>query len=123
MGKNYRLQAIDPDKANLNFAQGTKSDQETDGGMDNSTLASYFGRLSYNYMEKYMFEATVRRDGSSNFGPNHRWATFPSFSAGWAITEEKFMQNRPEWFSSLKLRASWGKMVMKGLKPLDILRQ
>ena len=81
-GKNYRLQAIDPDKANLNFAQGTKSDQETDGGMDNSTLASYFGRLSYNYMEKYMFEATVRRDGSSNFGPNHRWATFPSFSAG-----------------------------------------
>lgn len=60
-------------------------------------------------MEKYMFEATVRRDGSSNFGPNHRWATFPSFSAGWAITEEKFMQNRPEWFSSLKLRASWGK--------------
>lgn len=108
-GKNYRLQAIDPDKANLNFAQGTKADQETDGGASNSTLASYFGRLSYNYREKYMFEATVRRDGSSNFGPNHRWATFPSVSAGWAITEENFLQNRPEWLSSLKLRASWGK--------------
>lgn len=72
-------------------------------------LASYFGRLSYNYLERYMAEFTIRRDGSSNFGPNNLWATFPSFSLGWNITSEEFMKNRPEFLSTLKLRASWGK--------------
>jgi TonB dependent receptor. len=56
-----------------------------------------------------MFQATVRRDGSSNFGSSHKWGIFPSFSLGWNVTNEAFMANRPEWFNNLKLRGSWGK--------------
>lgn len=82
-------------------------------------LASYFGRLSYNYDEKYIGEFTIRRDGSSNFGPNNKWATFPSVSAGWNITNEKFMENRPNFLTSLKLRASWGK---NGNQAIDAFR-
>ncbi|MEG1738034.1 MAG: SusC/RagA family TonB-linked outer membrane protein [Odoribacter sp.] len=70
-------------------------------------LESYFGRFSYNYDKKYLFEATVRRDGSSVFGENVRWATFPSVSAGWAFSEEKFMKSC-YWLSFGKIRASWG---------------
>ena len=71
-------------------------------------LLSWFGRISYNYDERYMAEVTLRRDGSSNFGPSHKWATFPSVSLGWNITNEPFMKNRPLQISSLKLRGSWG---------------
>ncbi|MFT4221981.1 TonB-dependent receptor [Dysgonomonas sp.] len=72
-------------------------------------LASYFSRISYNYAERYMLEATLRRDGSSNFGPKNKWANFPSISTGWNITNEKFMEDRPDFLTSLKLRLSWGK--------------
>ena len=68
-----------------------------------------FARLSYNYAERYMFQATVRRDGSSRFGVNNKYATFPSFSLGWNITNEPFMRKAPQWLSNMKLRASWGK--------------
>lgn len=109
-GKNYNLQSLDPDKANINFGQGTKADQEATGqAQPFSTLASMFARVSYNYAERYMFQATIRRDGSSNFGPNNKYAVFPSLSLGWNITNEKFMEKRPEWLTSMKLRASWGK--------------
>lgn len=70
-------------------------------------MCSYFGRLTYNYKEKYLFEATLRRDGSSVFGENVRWATFPSVSAGWAFSEEPFMK-KLYWLSFGKIRASWG---------------
>lgn len=68
-----------------------------------------FARLSYNYAERYMFQATVRRDGSSRFGVNNKYATFPSLSLGWNITNEPFMRKAPQWLSNMKLRASWGK--------------
>jgi TonB-linked SusC/RagA family outer membrane protein len=55
-----------------------------------------------------MLELTVRRDGSSNFSPENKWANFPSVSAGWNLTNEKFMENRPSWFTRAKIRASWG---------------
>ncbi len=100
------------DKANINFTTGTQKegDMSVYGGRNSpSTLASYFGRLSYNYDERYMLQVTVRRDGSSNFGPNNHWATFPSFSLGWNLTNEAFMKNRPEWYTSTKVRVSWGK--------------
>lgn len=74
-----------------------------------SALASLFARVSYNYNERYMFQATIRRDGSSRFGKNNHYATFPSFSLGWNLTNEKFMQKRPEWLTSTKFRFSWGK--------------
>ncbi len=72
------------------------------------TNASFFGRFSYNYDEKYLFTASVRRDGSSRFGKNHKWGTFPSVSVGWKINKEEFMKN-VDWVSLLKVRASWGK--------------
>ncbi len=108
-GQNINLQNLDPEKANLNFAQGTLGDMQTNGGSWRSTLASYFGRLSYNFDEKYMFEATVRRDGSSNFGYENHWAVFPAVSIGWVATQENFMASKPDFLDFVKLRASWGK--------------
>ena len=72
-------------------------------------ISSLFGRLSYNYDEKYMLQATVRRDGSSRFGATHKYGTFPSASIGWNIMNEKFMESTRDWLSNLKFRASWGK--------------
>ena len=72
-------------------------------------LASYFARVSYDFDNRYMIQATVRRDGSSRFGSNNHWATFPSVSVGWNIMNEKFMENSLDWLNNFKLRASWGK--------------
>lgn len=71
-------------------------------------LASFFGRVNYNYDETYMASVILRTDGSSNFARGHRWGTFPSFSAGWVISNEKFMEKTNVWLDFLKLRASWG---------------
>ncbi len=70
-------------------------------------LLSYIARASYNYMEKYMIDVTLRADGSSNFAKDNRWGTFPSVSAAWNFTEEDFMSDF-EWLTYGKLRASWG---------------
>ena len=72
-----------------------------------SGLQGYMGRLSYNFNSKYYFDATVRRDGTSKFGPGHKWGTFPSFAAAWRISSEKFMEGI-EWLDDLKIRAGWG---------------
>lgn len=71
-------------------------------------LVSYLARFNYDYKNKYLFTVTVRRDGSSRFGPNNRWGTFPSLAVGWRLTEEPFMQGA-EWLSDLKLRATYGR--------------
>ncbi|MBR2367071.1 MAG: TonB-dependent receptor [Alistipes sp.] len=101
----------DPYKITVNNTLGQQSDGDRNGwGSWNSIpyrLASYFARVSYNYDERYMIEATVRRDGSSRFGDNNKWGNFPSVSLGWNIKNEAFMENA-EWLSTLKLRASWG---------------
>ena len=76
---------------------------------------SYFGRLNYDFAEKYMFTAIFRADGSSVFAPGHRWGYFPSFSAGWVISNEKFMQNTSSWLDFLKLRAGWGQNGNKSI--------
>ena len=73
-----------------------------------SSLASFFGRVNWNYDEKYMATFTMRADGSSNFARGHRWGYFPSVSAGWVITSEKFMEATRSWMDYLKIRASWG---------------
>lgn len=72
-----------------------------------SRLLSQFGRLTYNYDNKYLFQANVRRDGSSNFGSSNRWGVFPSASFGWRVSQEKFMENI-SFLSNFKVRASWG---------------
>lgn len=71
-------------------------------------LASFFGRVNWNYNETYMATAIIRCDGSSNFARGHRWGWFPSFSAGWVISNEKFMESTKSWLDFLKLRGSWG---------------
>lgn len=77
---------------------------------DNARSVSYFGRLSWNWKERYMVNATVRRDGSSHFARGHRFGTFPSVSAGWNISNESFMEPAAGWLSFLKIRASWGRV-------------
>lgn len=69
---------------------------------------SYFGRVNYNFDEKYMLTAILRADGNSKFAPGKRWGYFPSVSAGWVVTSEKFMENTRSWMDYLKLRAGWG---------------
>jgi len=79
------------------------------GTSNESRLMSYFGRVNYNFSEKYLFEASYRYDGSSRFAKGNRWGFFPSFSAGWRINEESFMDNISA-FDNLKLRFSWGQL-------------
>lgn len=71
-------------------------------------LASFFGRLNYDYKSKYMASLVMRADGSSNFARGHRWGYYPSVSAGWNVTEESFFENFKNFTDQLKLRASWG---------------
>ena len=77
---------------------------------DEAMLLSYFGRLSYNYQEKYMLNATFRRDGSSKFSENNRWGNFPSVSVGWVASNESFFESSQNWLDFLKVRASWGQV-------------
>lgn len=71
------------------------------------SLASMLARVNYSYKDKYLLTASIRRDGSSRFGANVRWGTFPSVSAGWVLKEERFLEN-VDWLSDLKVRASYG---------------
>jgi TonB-linked SusC/RagA family outer membrane protein len=87
---------------------GSTSPQVT-GTSGRSKLISYFGRFNYNFSEKYLLEANFRYDGSSRFADGKRWGFFPSFSAGWRISEENFLKDS-EVISNLKLRASYGKL-------------
>jgi TonB-linked SusC/RagA family outer membrane protein len=75
---------------------------------DDSRSMSYFGRINYNFDEKYMLSAIMRADGNSKFAPGQRWGYFPSVSAGWVISNEKFMAKTVSWLDFLKLRAGWG---------------
>jgi len=89
----------------------TTSNNPTVGGDYNSwTTAGFFGRLNYDYMGRYLFEANLRYDGSSRFLKDNRWNWFPSFSAGWNIAEEPFWEDLKGTVNMLKLRASWGEL-------------
>lgn len=76
---------------------------------------SYFGRINYNFAERYMLSAIFRADGSSIFAPGHRWGYFPSFSAGWVISEESFMDGIKSNIDYLKIRAGWGQNGNKNI--------
>lgn len=77
------------------------------GNAYENAYRSYFGRIMYNYANKYFIQGNLRYDGSSRFAPEHRWGMFPSVSAGWSISEENFLKNL-KWINFLKLRASYG---------------
>ena len=78
------------------------------GNSNSFSLISFFGKANYSYDNRYLVSLTVRHDGSSRFGKNNRFATFPSVSAGWRISQEKFMSGASSWLDDLKIRASWG---------------
>ena len=78
------------------------------GGKWEETWFSVFGRINYSFKDRYLLEANMRRDGSSRFGPNYKNGSFPSFSGGWRISEESFMDDLSHIFANLKLRGSWG---------------
>ena len=122
-GSHWNL--VNPDKPSINYTTGGALELSTDadgkvtgakslvgvwgGPYTEHRLASLFGRLSYNYDERYMVQATIRRDGSSRFGSNNKYGTFPSVSVGWNVMNEDFMKDTHDWITNLKLRASWGK--------------
>lgn len=84
-------------------------EEKDNGGNESSTsMNSYFGKINYNYNDRYLASFTLRRDASSVFGANNKWATFPAFSGGWVISNEKFMGNILSGVSQLKLRYGWG---------------
>lgn len=89
------------------FDAGGVLNPNVSGGANEEAIQSFFGRVNYILDGKYLFEANFRRDGSSRFAASNRYANFPSASAGWRISEEKFMQ-KYKWLNDLKLRASWG---------------
>nr|AIA99604.1 hypothetical protein [uncultured bacterium contig00110(2014)] len=110
-GNGYEVMAYNPAMAVIDatLADPTKGGRRSTGNKTASTLASYFGRIDYNFAERYMLQATVRRDGSDKFGTNNKWGVFPSFSVGWNVLNESFIRDiTPNWFNSMKLRGSWG---------------
>ncbi len=96
----------------LNTGSSNKQNGSADGDgneyANDVAVQSWFGRLNYDYQGKYLFEASLRADGSSRFAKNHRWGVFPSFSVGWNLHRESFMIETNNWLSELKIRASWG---------------
>ncbi|MBQ9598131.1 MAG: TonB-dependent receptor [Bacteroidales bacterium] len=80
---------------------------QASGSSDGYSLVSFFGKINYNFDERYLLSLTLRHDGSSRFGRSHRFATFPSVSAGWRIGQEAFLKD-VDWIDDIKLRASWG---------------
>ena len=103
-GKKYDFAVLSTDYMWPNAGVG---EAEAYGSGEGFSLISYFGKANYNYDDRYLLSLTVRRDGSSRFGKNYRYGTFPSVSAGWRINQENFMKDIT-WIDNLKLRASWG---------------
>lgn len=85
-----------------------EEDRDNGGSSSYNTLISWFGKFNYNYGNRYLASVTLRRDASSVFGANNRWATFPAFSLGWVLNNEAFLKEALSNFSILKLRYGWG---------------
>lgn len=116
--ENYRKDQISATAKNMNSNDFFSFNYYDTSDATNTSLSdaispwsmmSYFGRLNYNFEERYMFEANVRYDGSSRLAPSKRWRAFPSVSAAWRISEEKFLKN-VDWLDNLKFRLSWGQL-------------
>ena len=105
--KDFPNDALGPD--NLGSGEYVKDEGEVGMGSykNDAKLIAFFGRVSYDYDGKYLFTASLRHEGSSKFGANHKWGNFPAVSAGWRISQEKFMKNI-KWISDLKIRGDYG---------------
>ncbi len=103
--KRYELAILNTDYMWPSAGAGR---QLADGFGEGFSLVSFFGKINYTYDDKFLASFTIRRDGSSRFGSNNQYGTFPSVSAGWRISQEKFMEGTKGWLDNLKLRYSWG---------------
>ncbi|WP_270695400.1 TonB-dependent receptor [Phocaeicola vulgatus] len=101
------IQAYGEGLQGLEEIDAATTNRSNEGNSWRSVLTSILGRVFYSYQNKYLFTATIRRDGSSKFGKNNRYGYFPSFSLGWNVAEEKFMEN-VHWLDQLKLRGGYG---------------
>ncbi|MDE5794925.1 MAG: TonB-dependent receptor [Muribaculaceae bacterium] len=93
---------------NIGVANSWDTDPVWGNVLNHTKMISFYGRVNYSLMSKYLFQAAIRRDGASTFGTNNRWATFPSASVAWRISEENFLRDASSWLSDLKLRVGWG---------------
>lgn len=121
IGQNRNFLTNDLEANNLQSGMGLKTG-DVSSSKNSYKLISLFARAHYSYAERYMITATVRRDGSSKFGANHKWGTFPSVSAAWGISQESFMKDI-QWVNDLKLRAGYGVTGNQdGLQPYKSLQ-
>lgn len=93
-----------------NISQATGQEKITDSKLEHWATAGFFGRLNYDYKERYLLEVNLRYDGTSRFAEDQRWNLFPSFSAGWNVAREEFMQPYEHIVNTLKFRGSWGEL-------------
>lgn len=114
--EHYKYEALSASRKNfpidgledLNAGSSAGTDITNGGGMSENKLLSYFGRLNYRLLNRYLFEFDFRADASSSFYKDNRWGYFPSVSGGWRISEEPFMAFSKKWLDNLKVRISWG---------------
>jgi len=92
----------------ISLSLGNSPTPSVNGSKAQSALDSYFGRLSYNFDNKYLIQGTIRYDGSSRFGPTYKYGTFPAVALGWRIAQENFIKKNYPWINELKLKASYG---------------
>jgi len=104
---------------NYNFSSASSVSKPLTNVVEDA-IVSAFGRVRFNYKEKYMLAASIRRDGASVFAENNKYGVFPSVSAAWRVSEEEFLKNMT-WLSSLKIRASWGQAGNPAIKPYQSL--
>ena len=97
------------------------ADQSPSSSYSKNSMLSYFARVNYAFMDRYLFSASIRADGSSVLAEGKKWGYFPSVSAGWRITEESFMESTRSWLDNLKLRVAWGVSGNAAVKPYQTL--
>ncbi len=106
--KNFASDLVGADNLGAGAYMGATAGRTGMGSFKNdSKLIAFFGRLSYNFMDRYFLTASLRHEGSSKFGTNHKWGNFPAVSAGWRISQESFMRDI-NWISDLKIRGDYG---------------
>jgi TonB-linked SusC/RagA family outer membrane protein len=116
------LRSEDVSAQYIDDALGQANTKSVSSNGNQSALLSYFGKADYNFQDKYVASATVRRDGSSRLGPDHRWGTFPAFGLGWRITKEPFLENN-HILSDAMLRVGYGVTGNQQIPPGRILPQ
>jgi TonB-linked SusC/RagA family outer membrane protein len=104
--KTYRKGFPNDETTDMNA--GDSSTQKNEGYTRELAMISFFGRVNYDFAGRYLLEGNLRGDASSRFSKGHRWGYFPSFSAGWRLSEEAFMEGAKGWLNNLKVRVSWG---------------